>query len=89
MKSLVCIHSACDFSVFPLFIVKADTQEAMEAAVERAITICTGYDEDQVRIDDSNVRWNGSQCWYQEDTQSLSEEDAETLVRILSLETYS
>lgn len=89
MKTLVRIHSSCDFSVFPLFLVEAEDTEAMDKAIERALTVCTGYSEDLVRIDDSNVRWYGSQCWYLEDTQPLTETDAETLVRILSLEIYS
>jgi len=89
MKTLVRIHSSCDFSVFPLFIVEAENEELMDEAIERAINKCTGYDDDQITIDESNVRWRGSQCWYQEDTQPLSNEDAETLVRLLSLETYS
>ncbi|HGG9109392.1 TPA: hypothetical protein ACJJYX_004281 [Enterobacter cloacae] len=89
MKTLVRIHSSCDFSVFPLFIVEAENEELMDGAIERAINRCTGYDDDQITVDESNVRWRSSQCWYQEDTQPLSNEDAEILVRILSLETYS
>ena len=81
MRVLVRIVTSTVYDVFPLFMVKADglNDEETDALIQRILVEYTG---------DDGVCWHNGNCWYVEETQQISDEDAEHLERILSISTF-
>ncbi|MEH5519051.1 hypothetical protein PO545_11050 [Escherichia coli] len=90
MRVLVRIVTSTVYDVFPLFMVKADglNDEETDALIQRILVGYTGHDADSVMVDDDGVCWHNGNCWYVEETQQISDEDAEHLERILSISTF-
>ncbi|EFA0002022.1 hypothetical protein E9A26_003885 [Escherichia coli] len=86
MRVLVRIVTSTVYDVFPLFMVKADglNDEETDALIQEY----TGQDADSVMVDDDGVCWHNGNCWYVEETQQISDEDAAHLERILSISTF-
>ncbi|WP_454889977.1 hypothetical protein [Serratia quinivorans] len=89
MKTLIRIHHTLEFDLYPLFIVEAIDEVAMEEALKRNFITYTGYDESVVTVDDDGTYWHGGAFWSVEETNHISDEQAEHLTQILGLSTFS
>lgn len=90
MKVLVRISANTDYDVYPLFMVKCDglNEQEIQALIARHLIEYTGYDADAVFVDEDGVCWHDGSCWYVDETQPLTDEDAAHLERILGISTF-
>jgi hypothetical protein len=89
MKTLVLIHHALEFDLYPLFIVEAIDEVAMEEALKRNFITYPGLDESEITVDDNGTHWYCGAFWSIEETSHISDVQAEHLTQILGLSTFS